>query len=107
MVIQYAHIRVPTLPNLAAKSKFLVSAKGKAAFNQLHRLLKTRLARDGHQDMNMIGHDHEIVNGDLSCAHIGSKNFDEEFRHAIRLEERSSARCPRGYKECARAIGGA
>jgi hypothetical protein len=35
----------------------------------------------------MIGHDHEVVNGHFSCAHIASKNIDEEYGHAIRLEE--------------------
>jgi hypothetical protein len=51
----------------------------------------------------MIGHDNEVVNGHFSGAHIGSTNFDKECRHAIRLKERSSASCPRGHKECARA----
>jgi hypothetical protein len=35
----------------------------------------------------MIGHDHEVVDGNFSGAHVGSKNFDKECRHAIRLEE--------------------
>jgi hypothetical protein len=35
----------------------------------------------------MTGHDHEVVNGHFSLAHVGPKNFDEEFRHAICLEE--------------------
>jgi hypothetical protein len=50
----------------------------------------------------MIGHDHEVVDGDLAGAQIGAKNINEKCRHAIRLEEGSPACCPRGYKECAR-----
>jgi hypothetical protein len=87
LVIQNAHVRVPALPNLTEKTKSFAGAKGKAAFDQLHRLLKTDLARQGHQNMDVIRHDHEVVNGEFSGAHIGSKNFDKESRHAIRLEE--------------------
>jgi hypothetical protein len=50
----------------------------------------------------MIGHDNEIVNSDFPGTHVGSKNFDKKFRHAIRLEERSSACRLCGNKECAR-----
>jgi hypothetical protein len=35
----------------------------------------------------MIGRNDEVVNGHFSGAHVGSKNFDNERRHAIRLEE--------------------
>jgi hypothetical protein len=34
----------------------------------------------------MIGHEYEVVNSHFLCAHIASKNFDKESRHAIRLE---------------------
>jgi len=81
LVLDDLHIGVSALPNLAAKTKFLVGAKGKAAFDQLHRLLETHLARYGHQNVNAIGHNHEVVNGDFPGTHVGSKNFDEERRH--------------------------
>ncbi len=86
-LIKDAYIRVPTLPNLAAKTEFLPGAKGKAAFDQLHRLLNTHAAWNGHQNVNMIGQKNEVVNGHFSGAHIGSENFDKDCRHAIRLEE--------------------
>jgi hypothetical protein len=101
-VIKNAHIRVSSLPYLSAKLEFLFGAKGKAAFDQLHCLLNAHFARDGHQDVDVIGHDHEVVYGQLPGAHIGSKNFDKECRHAICLEERSSVRCPSSDKERAR-----
>jgi hypothetical protein len=80
-------IREPALPYLAVKTKFLSGAERKAAFNQLHRLLKARLARNSHQNMDMIRHNHEVVNRDFPRAHIASKNFDKQARHSISLEE--------------------
>jgi hypothetical protein len=49
--------------------------------------------------MDMIGHENEVVNCHFSGAHIGSKNFYQERRHAVSLEERSSACCSRSYKK--------
>jgi hypothetical protein len=77
LVINNLHIRVPALPNFAAKPKLLAGAKRKASFDQLHRLFKSHLARNGHQNVDMIGHNHEVVNGHFSGAHIGAKNFDK------------------------------
>jgi hypothetical protein len=47
----------------------------------------------------VIGHDDEVVNYDLSGAHISPKNFDEKICHAFGLKERSSARCPGSCKK--------
>jgi hypothetical protein len=80
-------IRVPALPYLAVKTKLLSGAKGKTAFNQLHCLFNARLARNGHQNVDMIRHNHEVVNRDFSGVHIASKNFHKQARHPIRLEE--------------------
>jgi hypothetical protein len=85
------------------KTKLLIGARGKGPINQLHRLLKGYLARKGHENANMIGHNHKLVNSNFSCPRMASKNFNEKLRHAIRLEERSTACCSRSYKERARA----
>jgi len=64
-----------------------MKAMREPSFDQLHRLLKTHVARNGHQNVDMIGHDNELVDIDFSRAHIGSKNIDKECRQASRLEE--------------------
>jgi hypothetical protein len=69
LFIDDAHIGKSPLLNLAPKSKFLVGPERKAALNQLHCLLKTHVARNGHQDVNVIGHDDKIVNNRPSTPH--------------------------------------
>ena len=56
LAIEDLHIRVAALPYLAAKTKFLVGAKRNAAFDQLHRLLRSYLARKSQQNVEMIWH---------------------------------------------------
>ena len=102
LVIKDARIRISTLPYLATKTKFLVCAKRKPAFYQLHRLFNTHFPRNRHQNVNMIGHDDEVVNGNFSIPHVDSKDLDKKFRHTIRLEERSSACRSRSYEKRAR-----
>ncbi len=76
----------PSLPDLAPKSKLFVGAKRKAAFDQLHGLFKAHAAGDRHKDVHMIWHDDEVMDNKLSGPHIGTKDVDEEIRHAFGLE---------------------
>ena len=65
LLIGDAHVRKPSLPHLAWKSKFLFGAIRKAAFDQLHGLLDAHLAWNGHENVNMIWHDDKVVNDEL------------------------------------------
>jgi len=105
-LILNTHIGISALPNLASKSQFLAGPKGKAAFDQLHRFLKTYLAWNCHQDVNVVRYDDKVVNGQLLGLCIRPQNVDEEICHAISLEEGSSACCSCSYKESSRASCG-
>ena len=78
-LIDDTYIRIPSLPNLASKSQFLVSPKRKATLDQLHRFLKRQITGNGHQDVNVIWHDDKFVYSDSSRPHLGSKNFNEKL----------------------------
>jgi hypothetical protein len=54
-----------TPPNLIHESEFFGGPERKSALNQLHCLLNADLAGNGHQNVNMIGHDNEVVNSNF------------------------------------------
>lgn len=106
LLIGDAHVRKPSLPHLAWKSKFLFGAIRKAAFDQLHGLLDAHLAWNGHENVNMIWHDDKVVNDELLGLNVRPHDVDEEFCHAICLEQRLPAYCAGGGKERSWASGG-
>jgi N-formylglutamate amidohydrolase len=71
LAIEDLHIRVAALPYLAAKTKFLVGAKRNASPSQ--ELSRPKESTECGDDLAC----HEVVNGNFSGAHIGSKNFDK------------------------------
>ena len=64
------HVRIATLPNFTAEPKLLLCTKRKAAFNQLHRFVDAYIRGHGHQNVNMIWHDDEIVDLHFAISHV-------------------------------------
>jgi hypothetical protein len=71
------HLRKPALPHLSLKSKLLLQAIRKSAFNKLHGLFHANIARKSHQQIQMIRHDHEVMDLKLTCSYIRPKHVDE------------------------------
>src|SRR5271165_1502783 len=63
LLIVDAHVGESPLPDLASKPQFLVGPKREAALDQLHYLFKTHLAGNGDQDVNVVWHGDEVMDG--------------------------------------------
>lgn len=99
LLIDDAHVGESALPDLAGISQFFFGAKGKSALDQLHCLFNAHLPRDRHQDVNVIGHDHEVVYANSPGPHGRTQNINEQIGHAFCLEKGFAARRPGGYEE--------
>ncbi len=86
-IVRDPHIRKSPLPYFPLKSQFPLCSEGETAFDQLHRHLKTGVTGHSQKNVNMIRHDDEVVDGELSGLHIGAQNLNEEIRHALSLEQ--------------------
>ena len=62
-------------------------AKGKISFHKLHSFFDTQTVIDCDQQMEVVGHHHEIVNGKDMLLMIGAQYVNEESCHAFRLEQ--------------------
>ena len=63
--ISNAMICKPTLPDFSAEPEFLFQTKRVSAFDVLHALLQTVVARRSDQQMYVVRHDHESVQQNL------------------------------------------
>ena len=104
--INNANIGESALPNVARESEFAFGAKGKSALDQLHCLFNAHLPRDRHQDVNVIGHDHEVVYANSPGPHGRTQNINEQIGRAFCLEKGFAARRPGGDEERSLAAGG-
>jgi len=75
--IENPDIGITSLPNLPVKAQVLSGTKREASFDELHRFLEAGLARNGHENVDVIGHDYEIVNCDFAGAHVRPENLDQ------------------------------
>ncbi len=107
LVIGYLLIGKSSLPNLSSKSELFAGAKREAALNELHGFFKTQGAWNCHQNVNMIWHDNEVVDLELSGSHVGAQDVDKKIPHPLCLEQWSAARSSTRHKECPRPFRGA
>jgi hypothetical protein len=52
-----------SLPYLTSKPKFSVCSERRVPLDQVHCLFKTDAAGNGHKDVNVIWHGHEVMKG--------------------------------------------
>jgi len=62
----------PTLPQLAQVLEFPLQAIGEVALNELHSLFDGHIPADRQQEMQVIRHDHEIVQQESPRRHLRS-----------------------------------
>ena len=70
LLVEHAYIGKSALPDFAAKRKLMAGTKGKVAFDKLHRILKSRVAGNGHKNVNVVGHDNKVMDCEFSCSHV-------------------------------------
>ena len=75
------------LPYFAGKSQLAPEAEGVPALDELHCLLEAHVAGQGEQEMQVIGHDHEIVEAEAAGGDAGAQNVDEQGCVAVGLQE--------------------
>ena len=62
-------------------------AERKITFHELHSFFDAQIVIDCDQQMEVVGHHHEIVNGKDTLSMIGAQYVNEESCHAFRLEQ--------------------
>jgi len=85
-IVDNSYIGESALPYLALKSKFAFRTKRKTAFDKLHSLFQALCSRNCQENVQVIGHDDEIVNLELAGADIRAQNVDQEFGHTRGLK---------------------
>ena len=81
-----AYIRKTSLPDFTHESEFLLRTVGKIAFDQLHGFFNAHGPVNREKQVNMVAHDHEIVDLEFSRERVEAKHVDEQLGHAICLE---------------------
>src|SRR6266849_9645601 len=74
-------------------------AERKITFHELHSFFDAQIVIDGDQQMEVVGHHHEIVNGKDTLSMIGAQYVNEESCYAFRLEQAPPSMRSRGDEE--------
>lgn len=90
------------LPDFSQIAALVLQTIRETALDQLHGFFNCRICMDGQKQMDVIGHDDEIVDLEFARGHIGTENFDEEVCIAFGLHEAPAGMGFCGGKECAR-----
>ena len=83
--IEYLYLRKPALPYFSQMSKLFCQAMGKPALDKLHGLFNRHSVFNCQKQMNVIRHDHEIVQLELLFCHKGPQHIDEKSCIPFRL----------------------
>jgi hypothetical protein len=75
------------LPDFACVAVLALHSKREAALDELHGFFEGHVGRGGQEQVNVIGHDDEVVEGESSGTNRGAENVDEEYGVALRLEQ--------------------
>ena len=104
-VVIHPQFRESALPDLARVAGFALEAKRKAPFDELHRFFDGHVAEDRQQQMQMIGHDDEVVEVKSFCRDARAQHIDQQGRVAVGLQERCArvGFCCDKRRRCARA----
>ena len=103
LTIHDLHFGESSLPDVAPLAEFVRQMVRKSAFDQLHRLFDGHIVADLHQKMDVVGHDHEIVQLEAMLGDKRTQDFDEKVGIALRLQQTAAhARFCRGEKDARR-----
>jgi hypothetical protein len=75
----------------ARDAELFMRAKRKRTFDQLHGFFQRNVCRRGHEQVHVIGHEHEGMQEEFISPPMMSENFDEELLHASRLKDVATA----------------
>ena len=91
-------IRETALPNFRLAPDQGAERMGIPSFDQLERALDGHVVRRGKQEMNVIRHEHEGVQGVLSFATVVEKSLKKQSCVVLDLKQSSTIPCGEGYK---------
>jgi hypothetical protein len=100
-----AVIHKTCLPYFVRKRIFPLRAKGETTLDELQCLLQRYFRCRCQQQMEVIGHDHKVMQEKPSLSSILRKNIYQKLSHAIGLEKRATPVCRRGHEERYGVIG--
>ncbi len=66
------------MPNLSLKPLLFSQTVGKATLNKLHCFFNCHIAGNCHEQVEMIGHDHKVMQLKFSCRHVPTQYFDQK-----------------------------
>ena len=81
------------LPYFEREMKFPFRAKRETTFDELECLFHRYFRCGRQQQMEVIGHDDEVMQEKPPLSSILSKNIQQKLCHAIRLEKRAASVC--------------
>lgn len=74
----HAHFGEALLPDFAVEAEFFSGTKRESSFDELDGFLNGQVTRDCHQNVNVVWHHDEIVNGQCAFRRVISEDIDEE-----------------------------
>src|SRR3954470_18553180 len=77
-LIHHLHLGEPALPDFSGNAEFSFEPEGKPALDQLHCLLDGHTITHCEKQMNMIGHDDEIMNFKFLLRNKRPQHIDKE-----------------------------
>jgi hypothetical protein len=75
---------VTFLPYLSRKPNLLSGAKRETSFDELQSTLQ---GDDCEKKMEVVGHDHELMQQIFGLGAVVEQNFEEELRHSVGLQQ--------------------
>ena len=81
--VMHTMIRETLLPNREIQIEFSFHTAGKPAFDELDRLFQRDFLGRSDEQMEMVGHNDELVNLETSFASILPHNVYQQPRHAF------------------------
>lgn len=75
------------LPDFACVAVFALHSKREASLDELHRFFDGQVGWGGEQQVNVVGHNDEVVKDESSRTSAGAENVNEEHGVALRLEQ--------------------
>ena len=91
-------VRKAALPQ-RLQSKFPASTGRVAAFDVLHRLFQRNVFSRGKDEMNVILHDHKLMQQEASLSAVMLQHLNEQARTALRLQQCAATMRDGGYKK--------
>src|SRR5882757_4497921 len=92
LCVPNAMIHKTCLPYFKGEMKFPFGAKEEAALDELQSLFQRYFRCRGQKQMEVIRHNHKLMQQKASLSPILRKNIHQKDSHAIGLEKRASSR---------------